>query len=90
MAQIIDAAALAEMAMNKENIQVTILPSERECDYDGMPMSLITKSDGILLLRIHTCKECGFEKRYGGSIPETCECTDTYICEDHGGPEISN
>jgi len=66
MAKLIDAAVIAEENLYKTARDVQILPSERECDYDGKSMTLRIVSNDEFILRIHTCPECGFTKKYGG------------------------
>jgi len=67
MARMIDMAQEAEKALKVGGVsRVTILPAERQCDMDGKMMTLVTVEDDYVMLRIHKCPECGFEKRYGG------------------------
>jgi predicted RNA-binding Zn-ribbon protein involved in translation (DUF1610 family) len=66
MARFIDAASIAADHIGSCERQVTILPSERQCDEDGAHMTLRTISCEHAHVRIHSCPECGYERRYGG------------------------
>jgi predicted RNA-binding Zn-ribbon protein involved in translation (DUF1610 family) len=66
MARLIDAAATASEHIASCERTDAILPSERQCDNDGAYMTLRTVSCAHAHERIHTCPECGYERRYGG------------------------